>query len=191
MVSPNFDVFILETSSQQIKSELDQYLAESRLPRCAGPLTIRYFDMEIKEMVSYRSSLRPATVESNNMYRDWIQSDFAEVSDALWSLFLDMFFNILIGCLETGNSPVKVSHEGQQLLEVSAVMKILQGTRTNANRCFNKRRKARIVRLSGGWPKSGGPKVPGWMLISGSEFVYVGTKAFCDVCIAYYPDEVH
>lgn len=110
----DFDVYIMETSSQQMKSELDQYLAESLLPRvqdfdllgwwkqnkmkyptlstmardilsipvCTLPPE-SIFDMEVKEMDPYRSSLRPATVEAIICTRDWIQCGIAEVSDAL------------------------------------------------------------------------------------------------------------
>lgn len=52
------------------------------IPVCTLPPE-SIFDMEVKEMDPYRSSLRPATVEAIICTRDWIQCGIAEVSDAL------------------------------------------------------------------------------------------------------------
>ncbi|KAJ8768087.1 hypothetical protein K2173_021027 [Erythroxylum novogranatense] len=110
----DFDVYIMETTSQQMKSELDQYLDESLLPRVqdfdvlgwwklnklkyptlskmardiltipvstVGPDAV--FDTMAKELDSYRSSLRPETLEALVCAKDWLQYGFAEVSNAL------------------------------------------------------------------------------------------------------------
>lgn len=100
-----FDVYIMETTSQQSKSELDQYLQESLLPRadefdvlgwwkvncvkyptlskmacdilsisvCTVPVS-SVFDTKKKEMDSYRSSLRPETVEALICAKNWLES---------------------------------------------------------------------------------------------------------------------
>ncbi|KAJ8753263.1 hypothetical protein K2173_017882 [Erythroxylum novogranatense] len=110
----DFDVYIMETTSQQMKSELDQYLDESLLPRAqdfdvlgwwklnklkyptlskmardiltipvstVGPESM--FDTMPKELDSYRSSLRPETLEALVCAKDWLQFGSAEVSNAL------------------------------------------------------------------------------------------------------------
>jgi hypothetical protein len=110
------DVYV-ETTSQNTKSELEQYLEESLLPRhqemdvlkwweenklkyptlskmardiltmqvsTAEPDTV--FDTEIKELDSYRSSLRPETVEALVCAKDWLRygsEASTEVSNAL------------------------------------------------------------------------------------------------------------
>ncbi|XP_073276130.1 zinc finger BED domain-containing protein DAYSLEEPER-like [Primulina huaijiensis] len=100
-----FDVYIMETTSQQSKSELDQYLQESLLPCvdefdvlgwwkmncmkyptlskmacdilsisvCTVPAS-SVFDTKNKEMDSYRSSLRPETVEALICAKNWLES---------------------------------------------------------------------------------------------------------------------
>ncbi|KAL2929727.1 Zinc finger BED domain-containing protein DAYSLEEPER [Bienertia sinuspersici] len=100
----DFDMYIMETSSQQMKSELDQYLEESLLPRIQDfdvlgwwklnklkyptlskmardilsvPLSTvpvdSVFDTSVKEMDSYRCSLRPETLEALICAKDWLQ----------------------------------------------------------------------------------------------------------------------
>ncbi|XP_062089890.1 zinc finger BED domain-containing protein DAYSLEEPER-like [Humulus lupulus] len=101
----DFEIYISEiTSSQQMKSELDQYLEESLLPRvqefdvlswwnqnrskyptlsrmASDILSIPVstvapecvFDIEIKKMDNYRSSLHPVTVEALICAKDWLQ----------------------------------------------------------------------------------------------------------------------
>lgn len=109
----DFDVYIMETTSQQMKSELDQYLDESLLPRVQefdvlgwwklnklkyptlskmardilsipvstlAPDSI--FDTTTKEMDSYRSSLRPETVEALICAKDWLQYGSSEVASS-------------------------------------------------------------------------------------------------------------
>ncbi|TYH57764.1 hypothetical protein ES332_D08G112700v1 [Gossypium tomentosum] len=109
----DFDVYIMETSSQQMKSELDQYLEESLLPRvqefdvlgwwklnkmkyptlskmardilsipvsAAAPDSV--FDIIIKQLDEYRSSLRPETVEALICAKDWLHYG-SEESNAL------------------------------------------------------------------------------------------------------------
>jgi hypothetical protein len=113
----DFDMYIMETTSQNTRSELDQYLEESLLPRlqeldlldwwkmnklkyptlsklARDILTIQVstadpdsvFDTEIKELDSYRSSLRPETVEALVCAKDWLQYGSAapaEISNAI------------------------------------------------------------------------------------------------------------
>lgn len=100
-----FDVYIMETTSQQSKSELDKYLQESLLPRvneidvlgwwkvnsvkyptlskmacdilsisvCTVPASSVFYTKN-KEMDSYRSSLRPETVEALICAKNWRES---------------------------------------------------------------------------------------------------------------------
>ncbi|KAK4391607.1 Zinc finger BED domain-containing protein DAYSLEEPER [Sesamum angolense] len=104
----DFDVYIMETTSQLAKSELDQYLEESLLhefdvigwwklnrmkyptlskmardilsiPVCTVPAT-SVFDTVRKEMDSYRCSLRPETVEALICAKDWLQSEKVETA---------------------------------------------------------------------------------------------------------------
>ncbi|XP_010250193.1 PREDICTED: zinc finger BED domain-containing protein DAYSLEEPER-like [Nelumbo nucifera] len=113
----DFDVFISEmSSSQNSKSELDQYLEESLLPRIQEfdilswwklnnlkyPTLSRMardilaipvspasadsvFDTEIKRLDSYRSSLRPETIEALICAKDWLPhgTPSAELSKAI------------------------------------------------------------------------------------------------------------
>jgi hypothetical protein len=101
----DFDIYISEiTSGQHFKSELDQYLEESLLPRvhefdvlgwwklnrlkyptlskmAVDILSIpvstvtpdSVFDTENKRIDSYRSSLRPVTLEALICAKDWLQ----------------------------------------------------------------------------------------------------------------------
>lgn len=102
----DFDMYIMETTSQLSKSELDQYLEESLLPRvqdfdilgwwklnrikyptlsklARDILTIPLstvgldlvFDTVSREMDSYRSSLRPETLEALICTKDWLRFD--------------------------------------------------------------------------------------------------------------------
>lgn len=104
----DFDVYILETSSQDSKPELDQYLEESLLPRVQDfdvlgwwklnklkyptlskmardilsiPVSTvphdSIFDTVSKEMDSYRTSLRPETVEALICAKDWLKYGLA------------------------------------------------------------------------------------------------------------------
>ncbi|KZV50209.1 zinc finger BED domain-containing protein DAYSLEEPER-like [Dorcoceras hygrometricum] len=105
----DFDMYMIETNSQQSKSELDQYLEESLLPRvhifdvmgwwklnrtkyptlskmardilsipvCTVPGS-SVFDMEPREMDSYRCSLRPETVEALICAKNWLQPEKVE-----------------------------------------------------------------------------------------------------------------
>ncbi|XP_039003503.1 zinc finger BED domain-containing protein DAYSLEEPER-like [Hibiscus syriacus] len=110
----DFDVYIMETSNQQMKSEVDQYLEESLLPRvqefdvlgwwklnkmkyptlskmardilsipvsAAAPDSV--FDITIKQLDEYRSSLRPETVEALICAKDWLQYGSEVASNAL------------------------------------------------------------------------------------------------------------
>ncbi|KAE8687097.1 Zinc finger BED domain-containing protein RICESLEEPER 1 [Hibiscus syriacus] len=110
----DFDVYIMETSGQQMKSELDQYLDESLLPRvqefdvlgwwklnkikyptlskmardilsipvsAAAPDSV--FDITIKQLDEYRSSLRPETVEALICAKDWLHYGSEVSSNAL------------------------------------------------------------------------------------------------------------
>ncbi|XP_073132368.1 zinc finger BED domain-containing protein DAYSLEEPER-like [Henckelia pumila] len=99
-----FDVYIMETTSQQSKCELDRYLQESVSPRvdefdvlgwwkvncmkyptlskmacdvlsisvCTVPAS-SVFDTKKNEMDSYRSSLRPETLEALVCAKNWLQ----------------------------------------------------------------------------------------------------------------------
>jgi len=110
----DFDVYISEiTSGQQTKSELDQYLEESLLPRVQDfdllgwwklnnlkypilskmaadvlsiPISIvdpgAVFDTQSKKIDSYRSSLRPVTLEALVCAKNWLQSGSSETSNA-------------------------------------------------------------------------------------------------------------
>ncbi|XP_056167508.1 zinc finger BED domain-containing protein DAYSLEEPER-like isoform X1 [Syzygium oleosum] len=110
----DFDVYISEISSgQQTKSELDQYLEESLLPRvqdfdllgwwklnnlkypilskmAADVLSIpistvdpdSVFDTQSMKIDSYRSSLRPVTLEALVCAKNWLQSGSSETSSA-------------------------------------------------------------------------------------------------------------
>lgn len=100
----DFEVYISEISNQQMKSELDQYLEESLLPRiqdfdvlgwwkvnrlkyptlskmasdilCIPVSTVApdsVFDIASKKMDSYRSSLKPSTLEALICAKDWLQ----------------------------------------------------------------------------------------------------------------------
>lgn len=111
----DFDVYLSElTSNQQVKSELDQYLEESLLPRVqdfdvlgwwkvnrpnyptlsrmaadilmipvstVGPDSV--FDTVSSKMDSYRTSLRPTTLESLICAKDWLQYAFSAPSNAI------------------------------------------------------------------------------------------------------------
>ncbi|KAJ4718425.1 zinc finger BED domain-containing protein DAYSLEEPER-like [Melia azedarach] len=113
----DFEVYISElTSSQPMRSELDQYLEESLLPRAqefdildwwrlnqvkyptlskmaSDILSIPFatvhpdsvFDTMSKKIDSYRSSLRPVTLEALICAKDWLQygSLSSESSDAI------------------------------------------------------------------------------------------------------------
>ncbi|KAM7480327.1 hypothetical protein LguiA_028540 [Lonicera macranthoides] len=111
----DFDVYISEImSNQEMKSELDQYLEESLLPRvqdfdilgwwklnqqkyptlskmAADILSIpvctvakdSVFDTQSKKMDSYRSLLRPVTLETLICAKDWLQYGSSEFSNAI------------------------------------------------------------------------------------------------------------
>ncbi|KAF9679761.1 hypothetical protein SADUNF_Sadunf06G0048300 [Salix dunnii] len=81
----DLDIYIIGTTSQNTRPELDQYLEESLLPRMqeldastADPDSV--FDTETKELDQDQSSLRPETVEDLVCAKDWLQHGSAEVS---------------------------------------------------------------------------------------------------------------
>lgn len=110
----DFDVYIMETTSQHLKSEIDQYLEESLLPRvqefdvlgwwklnklkyptlskmARDILSISVsavsaeavFDTNTpRQMDSYRTSLRPETVEALICAKDWLRQELTEVRSA-------------------------------------------------------------------------------------------------------------
>ncbi|KAE8718944.1 Zinc finger BED domain-containing protein DAYSLEEPER [Hibiscus syriacus] len=110
----DFDVYIMETSNQQMKSELYQYLEESLLPRVqdfdvlgwwklnkmkyptlskmardilsipvSAAASDSVFDITIKQLDEYRSSLRPETVEALICAKDWLHHGSDVASNAL------------------------------------------------------------------------------------------------------------
>ncbi|XVF48051.1 hypothetical protein PTKIN_Ptkin03bG0159400 [Pterospermum kingtungense] len=70
----DFDVYLMETSGQQTKSELDQYLMARDIlvipESAAAPDSI--FDTIDKRLDEYRSSLRPETMEALICAKDWL-----------------------------------------------------------------------------------------------------------------------
>ncbi|KAA8541937.1 hypothetical protein F0562_023089 [Nyssa sinensis] len=133
----DFDVYISEiTGNQQMKSELDQYLDESLLPRgqdfdilgwwklnrqkyptlskmASDILSIpvstvapdSVFDTVSKKMDSYRSSLRPLTLEALICAKDWLQYGCSEFSNA--NVKMDQY-----GSSEFSNAIVKLDQYG-------------------------------------------------------------------------------
>ncbi|KAH7565010.1 hypothetical protein ACOSQ2_021272 [Xanthoceras sorbifolium] len=120
----DFEVYITElTSGQPMKSELDQYLEESLMPRAqefdildwwklnqlkyptlskmaSDILSIPFstvtpdsvFDTTSKKIDSYRSSLRPVTLEALICAKDWLQYGSVSSSDEISNAIVKMEF---------------------------------------------------------------------------------------------------
>ncbi|KAL5758347.1 hypothetical protein ACOSP7_020958 [Xanthoceras sorbifolium] len=120
----DFEVYITElTSGQPMKSELDQYLEESLVPRAqefdildwwklnqlkyptlskmaSDILSIPFstvtpdsvFDTTSKKIDSYRSSLRPVTLEALICAKDWLQYGSVSSSDEISNAIVKMEF---------------------------------------------------------------------------------------------------